>query len=1058
MNTRRFFFSWMPRLLVVVVVFVSLQGSFFGIAQAEDDVVSGTTYFTATGSLYNAMYPLASNRPYPDQRHIFNSEVSTDGSFIFTSRDRRLVVTDTLGFNRNYFFDNNAKKLFLLPQIGAVETANAARQIRLTSNKKVVVTRDKDGHIYLYFLDTGVIVQAQDKQGTPIVALNDFAIDEMAKKVFFVSPGNISYSPQDINGLPDYYIWNQEDKSIILINTTKNGSAGGDAGNILSLSGDGSTVTFGVSSSSQYLDNPCGFSQGDLLQKNLPTNKYVCISSGIDDLDQEYVQTAQSSNDQQVHLIGGYHVQCCIGNVFPTNYYIFDLTVGTTPIITIPREGIGFVKLAKDGKSVFYQRGLTNATQDPLRLCQLPLQSKSENCYTYPLNSQTSGFQISSDASFVIIGSGSHLLVGSTVNVDPNNFGIQDLYVWDREGVNNVVTGKVTGDDGVTGLANVVVSTSAQEKYLTDATGMFTMPFLSPGTLVVTPSLGSKVFYPQSMTVLVPTTAVLLFSTSSTQRFSLSGRVTDAAGSAIANARITNKLGEYVTAADGTYNISGLPAGTYTITATLPGTNKKLVPSSRTVTVGPSATSVNFTEQVPIIVVPGTGASLSFLCFLHAETNCRYTSLTKDEWQWMPTASQSYEPLLATLRSQGYTEENSYLRVFYYDWRKPIETNGQTLSWYINQFRSDTGHQLVDIVGHSMGGLVARSYIQSDLYVGDVRSVFLVGTPHQGSPKTYRFWEGGETHITDDFFPDFVLYLILNGVYSRAGETPAEMFRRVVPSFQNMLPTYPYLSRDDVLVDPSTLMWQNTFLPGLNAKTLVFLDRVVVHNFVGTSKPTLQVLKVTQPQPDSRYFEDGLVLDVVEDTNGDGTVAERSSSLSLGASRESKVTSQHADMLNSLQVQNKLFQLLGLEPQATMQAVQAASSHADTSLYIAISGTVSITVTDELGRYVSKSGATIPGAHYYFNQDTPEGLVVIPNQQGTYTIAVSGEAEAHYKIGSFSPVGLSWPIAVDPFKVWKVLELAYKTGQAFEVSADGTQLVPNNVGQHQSVYLPLIVR
>ena len=55
----------------------------------------------------------------------------------------------------------------------------------------------------------------------------------------------------------------------------------------------------------------------------------------------------------------------------------------------------------------------------------------------------------------------------------------------------------------------------------------------------------------------------------------------------------------------------------------------------------------------------------------------------------------------------------------------------------------------VDIVAHSMGGLVARSYIQSENYNNDIRNLTLVGTPNKGAVFSYLIWEGGDPILAD---------------------------------------------------------------------------------------------------------------------------------------------------------------------------------------------------------------------------------------------------------------------------------------------------------------------
>jgi len=58
--------------------------------------------------------------------------------------------------------------------------------------------------------------------------------------------------------------------------------------------------------------------------------------------------------------------------------------------------------------------------------------------------------------------------------------------------------------------------------------------------------------------------------------------------------------------------------------------------------------------------------------------------------------------------------------------------NAQRLKETIERARADSGASQVSLIAHSMGGLVARAYVESALYGGDVAQVFMLGTPQAG--------------------------------------------------------------------------------------------------------------------------------------------------------------------------------------------------------------------------------------------------------------------------------------------------------------------------------------
>ena len=65
------------------------------------------------------------------------------------------------------------------------------------------------------------------------------------------------------------------------------------------------------------------------------------------------------------------------------------------------------------------------------------------------------------------------------------------------------------------------------------------------------------------------------------------------------------------------------------------------------------------------------------------------------------------------------------------------------LGSFIEKVKSESGRSRVDLVAHSMGGVVARTYV-ARRGGASVDQLITFGSPHHGVPGTYPFWEGGE--------------------------------------------------------------------------------------------------------------------------------------------------------------------------------------------------------------------------------------------------------------------------------------------------------------------------
>ncbi|MEK7084265.1 MAG: hypothetical protein AAB932_03465, partial [Patescibacteria group bacterium] len=99
--------------------------------------------------------------------------------------------------------------------------------------------------------------------------------------------------------------------------------------------------------------------------------------------------------------------------------------------------------------------------------------------------------------------------------------------------------------------------------------------------------------------------------------------------------------------------------------------------------------------------------------------------------------------LINDLEQKDYSE-NTDLFVFPYDWRLPIEQNSELLKQKINDVLAQTNAVKVDLVAHSMGGLVAKRYFFDHPNDQKIDTIIFLGTPHLGAPKAAKALLFGE--------------------------------------------------------------------------------------------------------------------------------------------------------------------------------------------------------------------------------------------------------------------------------------------------------------------------
>lgn len=308
---------------------------------------------------------------------------------------------------------------------------------------------------------------------------------------------------------------------------------------------------------------------------------------------------------------------------------------------------------------------------------------------------------------------------------------------------------------------------------------------------------------------------------------------------------------------------------------------------------------------VPLIFVPGIGASWSYEALVHGQ------EVDNEVWDLGPYVNV-YDGFFAALENGGYTPGDDFI-VYNYDWRDEIGINAGRLADFIE---SEFPGQKVDLIGHSMGGLISRTVTQNHPEMVD--EVITVDSPHKGAVTVYKFWEGA------DFsgFPGWqrlATKLVLRINRSQYGSGVEEV-RAMVPSFRNLLPVFDYLKNNNGGVIPESQMkWRNNFLPGLNGGLNAILGQLSTTAGMGTDTDRWYR---TQPRNSVelalRLWEDGKPVQT-EYESGDNAVLPESARITPAANDLVFNNVVHEQMLNYPSVQEKIFETLGLnfEPVTT---------------------------------------------------------------------------------------------------------------------------------------------
>lgn len=512
--------------------------------------------------------------------------------------------------------------------------------------------------------------------------------------------------------------------------------------------------------------------------------------------------------------------------------------------------------------------------------------------------------------------------------------------------------------------------------------------------------------------------------------YAITGRVSDGNGNPLANVILVDSTGRSAwTDTDGQFRLADLPAGAYTITPAKAGYT--FSPPSRTVAAPPGAAGQDFTAsgagfRRPVILLPGMGASVNWGCFLY-ENSCDDPA----QWDWTPTARRFYQPLLDRLAAAGYSQDNHYLTVQFYDWRQPLAANVAVLKSTVDALKAATGGAEVDLIGHSMGGLLGRAYVQGNSYGHDVAHLITLGSPHQGAARAYPFWQAAYFYRTD-LAERLALSVLLFQTMRRArNPIPVYALRQAVPSFRDILPTTNYLydeRRGDQVKPEAGLVQRNTYLADLNANLASLFDRAEVTTLLGQGLETPARFYVQ----DRAWWEwpnwdDGKPNWSREpafmDSQGDGTVTVASAGLPAPADVRSFPGVDHGGLPGNDAAIDALFDVLGI-PLASEQLPAPSAALAEPPIIALIAdGPVDLTLTDPQGRAVGPDGSAIPGAVYVADPDDPFKMLLLPAPaEGAYRVDVAGRGAGTYALALLDTFGPAPSLVSDVTTLWDVIQ------------------------------------
>jgi pimeloyl-ACP methyl ester carboxylesterase len=418
--------------------------------------------------------------------------------------------------------------------------------------------------------------------------------------------------------------------------------------------------------------------------------------------------------------------------------------------------------------------------------------------------------------------------------------------------------------------------------------------------------------------------------------------------------------------------------------------------------------------KTPVVFVPGLGGSFNLLVLLD------WRGPTLSGWDFPPFVDYGKTFVDAFTRA-GYTRDTD-LFVAFYDWRKTVgDSAANYLVPWIDRAKSRSGSGKVILVGHSMGGLVSRAYIQGNGYRGDVERLITLGTPHRGSADAYYPWEGGEIQwggVASAVFNVYLWYLAHIHPF-QSGLNQLKTIRTQAPGTRDLLPLDNYLQSQGPPLAPKPVasMLERNLLgdillapAGLDA----LLARVSLTTITGVGFNTLQSFVVEgppAPPADPPLYVDGKPIGT-QQGEGDGTVL-----LSSARIDDPRVRNRPSVRIVHDQLPDRAFDQVMAELHITPPAAVAAAAPVP-RLVIMTASPVELTVEppaagpavlgeDQPAPRAARRGRT--RGRNYGHSGKHLNIAVIPQPvAGTYQVQLRGTATGAFALGALI-VGVERP-------------------------------------------------
>ena len=284
------------------------------------------------------------------------------------------------------------------------------------------------------------------------------------------------------------------------------------------------------------------------------------------------------------------------------------------------------------------------------------------------------------------------------------------------------------------------------------------------------------------------------------------------------------------------------------------------------------------------IIIPGLGASWNTEAMVYNST------VPDSSWKMTPMVN-IYDDLISAFKSNNLVQGKDFF-VWNYDWRQPVASIENKLNEYINK-NVGVGEK-VNLVGHSLGALTARMWVQDHKNDPRIGKIISLAGPQMGVIDTYDAWNGAVIN-NKDLTTNMAMNLLLE-LQSKKGNNKVEILRKFAPVIHDLMPAFDFAKKKGNTVAVGKMVDSNNYL--LTANLIGWSGLENTDLFVaGLGEKTKQWVNLGGRNSFDTFlgiWPDGKPASY-DWSDGDGTVLKNSAE--INGQTKAEISSNHGDIV-----------------------------------------------------------------------------------------------------------------------------------------------------------------